>query len=192
MKRWWILAAMMVLMMAIPVAGMAEEPCEHAWGAWAAFENEVHFRRCTKCYEEDFQSHTSADATCSTQGQCTVCYSWYTDESNHEGTPTYTYEKTSDTQHKVIGEYSCCNSKVFAYADHTGGGATCITQGMCKDCNELYYDSDTHKGMPTTTYEKTSDTQHKVIVTYDGCKHIVESTQSHDWVDATCTEAKHC
>ncbi|MGN1069068.1 MAG: hypothetical protein ACI4P5_01535 [Candidatus Fimadaptatus sp.] len=37
MKKRWILAALMVLMMAIPVVGMAEEPEEpeehtHVWG----------------------------------------------------------------------------------------------------------------------------------------------------------------
>lgn len=140
------------------------------------------------------------EATCRSPKACSVCGK-ITDEfnpNNHEGTPTTTYAKTSETQHTAKITYSDCEHTVGgASTDHTAATpATCIAAAYCAVCESYYGDENpnNHEGTPTTTYAKTSETQHTPTTTYSDCPHSVEgSPEAHtETTAATCQSAAYC
>ena len=90
-------------------------------------------------------------------------------------------------QHTRTCQSQGCGATQTGY--HTGGNATCITEGECEVCSLSYKNPDNHEGTTTTTYEKISDSQHNEIVTCNGCNGVIStnSVAHTQTTAATCT-----
>ena len=170
---------------------------DHRWDSWEA-QDLIHVRTCSYCDEPQSEYHSGGNATCTTEGTCEVCKGSYKDPNKHEGTATTSYAKTSETQHTEKIKYSGCGHTVDgASADHTETtAATCQSAAYCAVCESSYGEADlnNHVGATTTTYAKTSETQHTAKITYADCEHTVdgESTDHTEATAATCTAAAYC
>ena len=89
---------------------------------------------------------------------------------------------------------SVCSVKTKLWSLHTGGGATCTTEGTCDFCHASYKDSSAHTGPYTYSYSKTSDTRHNVKATCTGCwrKAGTYSAKHEEAEAATCKTAAYC
>ena len=185
------------------------------------FNQDVHIQRiiCQVCNNKGRSirsAHTETKAaTCQSPAYCGDCKSNYGKLADHDWGLWQGYD---DKQHYRTCQTSGCNEE--EYADHTGGGATCDEPGMCTDCGESYnlahtwkeatcqvrkfciacgelsgeLNPNNHVGTPTTTYAKTSETQHTPTTTYSDCPHSVEgSPEAHtETTAATCQSAAYC
>ena len=189
-------------------------PAEHNWGPWTKADENQHVRTCQNsgCNQTQSGEHTGGNATCTTAGTCAICFSPYKDSDNHVGPYTYSYESSpsSATQHTVTETCTGCGKISRIYDEdhqldpHDGKAPTCMESGWeayqtCKYCTYTTYsalnsDPDAHIGTATTTYAKTSETQHTPTTTYSDCPHSVEgSPEDHtETTAATCTAAAYC
>ena len=89
---------------------------------------------------------------------------------------------------------SVCSVKTKLWSLHTGGGATCTTEGECDFCHASYKDSSAHTGPYTYSYSKTSDTRHNVKATCKGCwqKAGTYSAKHEEAEAATCKTVAYC
>ena len=89
---------------------------------------------------------------------------------------------------------SVCSVKTKLWSLHTGGGATCTTEGTCDFCHAAYKDSSVHTGPYTYSYSKTSDTRHNVKATCKGCwrKAGTYSAKHEEAEAATCKTVAYC
>ena len=89
---------------------------------------------------------------------------------------------------------SVCSVKTKLWSLHTGGGATCTTEGECDFCHASYKDSSAHTGPYTYSYSKTSDTRHSVKATCTGCRRKAGTySAKHEEAEAaTCKTAAYC
>ena len=89
---------------------------------------------------------------------------------------------------------SVCSVKTKLWSLHTGGGATCTTEGECDFCHASYKDSSAHTGPYTYSYSKTSDTRHNVKATCTGCRRKAGTySAKHEEAEAaTCKTAAYC
>ena len=146
--------------------------------------------------------HEEAEAaTCKTVAYCGLCRSRYgeKDPDNHAGKAyTISATKISETLHTPKLWYECCG--YMFDGDPTEhrilDEATCINEAYCVYCRVKVgtRNPDNHVGTPTTTYAKTSETQHTAKITYSGCKHMVDgaSTDHTETTAATCLSGAYC
>ena len=234
MKKWFIALAALALLL-IPSAAMAEKETVffcfscHAErtgiisDTYEYFTKDTHVQRiqCTVCKNAGqviARPHTeSIAATCQSAAYCNVCKSYYGDPAEHNWG---SWSKYDENQHVRTCQNSGCNQS--QYADHSGGNATCSTEGTCTDCGASYKDMDNHSwvaatcqraeycsdcqtergekdptnhvGPSTTTYTKTSETQHTPTMNYDCCGQSAQgSPEAHTpSTAATCTKAAYC
>ena len=163
------------------------------------------------------EPHYGGEATCIAKAKCEGCNAFY-GEKNPDNHDWGLWQGYDDKQHYRTCQTSGCNA--VEYADHTGGGATCDVPGTCTDCGERYtlahtwkeatcqvykfciacgqitgeLNPNNHVGTPTTTYAKTSETQHTPTTTYSDCPHSVTGApEAHTTTTAaTCTAAAYC
>ncbi|MGN0793582.1 MAG: hypothetical protein ACI4MG_03810 [Aristaeellaceae bacterium] len=159
---------------------------------------------CTACGEKTGNQattkHEENQADCISPAYCSLCKSNYgdPDPNNHVGETMTTYVKTSETQHTAKITYTVCDHTVDGEStDHTQtAAATCTDAAYCAVCKSSYGDPDPdgHVGTPTTTYAKTSETQHTPTTTYSICKHSVTGTpEAHtETTAATCVSGAYC
>ena len=236
MKKWWIGLAALALLLILGVA-MAEGAKEVTFFCFSCRENrtgtvsdtyeysdqDAHIQRiiCKVCNYKgmSFRSaHTETKAaTCQSPAYCDVCKSYYGDPAEHNWG---SWSKYDENQHVRTCQNSGCNQS--QHADHSGGNATCSTEGTCTDCGASYKDMDNHSwvaatcqraeycsdcqtergekdptnhvGPSTTTYTKTSETQHTPTMNYDCCGQSAQgSPEAHTpSTAATCTKAAYC
>ena len=234
MKKWFIALAALALLL-IPSVAMAEKETVffcfscHAErtgiisDTYEYFTKDTHVQRiqCTVCKNAGqviARPHTeSIAATCQSAAYCNVCKSYYGDPAEHNWG---SWSKYDENQHVRTCQNSGCNQS--QYADHSGGNATCSTEGTCTDCGASYKDMDNHSwvaatcqraeycsdcqtergekdptnhvGPSTTTYTKTSETQHTPTMNYDCCGQSAQgSPEAHTpSTAATCTKAAYC
>ena len=176
----------------------------------------IKYSGCGHTVDGASADHTETTAaTCQSPAYCGDCKSNYGKLADHDWGLWQGYD---DKQHYRTCQTSGCNEE--EYAAHTGGGATCDVPGKCTDCGESYtlahtwkvatcqvhkfciacgqfsgeLNPNNHVGTPTTTYVKTSETQHTPTTTYSDCPHSVEgSPEAHtETTAATCTAAAYC
>ena len=201
MKKWFIALAALVLLL-IPSVAMAGsmfcptcndwKSCERVGAQLVNSEWHENIYECLTCKGKriaESERHTeSKAATCQSPAYCDECKSYYGSKADHNWG-----EWTTDGFY----HWRTCQTSGCGAVDkdkHTGGGATCTTAGTCKDCGASYKDPNKHEGTPTTTYAKTSETQHTPTTTYSGCPHSVEgSPEAHTAATpATCQSAAYC
>ena len=175
------------------------KPDNHVWGDWI-YENEnQHYRICA--YNESHiqhADHRGGGATCIKEGTCTDCGASYKDPNKHEGESRTAYQNVSDTEHKVMVICSSCREVTTTYNEsHVEfAPANCSAWAMCGMCWTYYGapDPNNHVGETTTTYVKTSETQHTAKIQYSDCGHTVDgaSADHTETTAATCTTAAYC
>ena len=192
----------------------------HDWGEWTSNgDNKTHIRTCKRdgCTAVETENcGGDGNATCVTQGTCTVCGQQYYGGHNFANN----WESDADTHWRP-----CLNENCAAKKDEAGhwfvpgnvhlkSEATCISPAVyytnCASCRykgtETYSDpsnwinKNNHDGgtevknaKAATCTEKgyTGDTHCKGcgVKLYDGTD--IPAT-GHDWADATCTTPKTC
>ncbi len=173
-------------------------PDNHRWGNWT-YENEnLHYRICS--HNESHIQHADhrGYATCIDSMPCLDCGLTYKDPDKHQGGTDFDYTNVSDTEHKVTVICGGCHGEIKTYqeghSEHTP--ATCSSRAICAKCSTPFGDlaSNNHIGEATTTYVKTSETQHTPTTTYSDCPHSVEGTpEAHTAATpATCQTAAYC
>ena len=187
-------------------------PYNHVWGRWEYENQNQHVRRCRLAAHAEYADHSGGNATCSTEGTCTDCGASYKDMDNHTGPYTYAYASSASSANKHTVTETCtgCGKISRTYDEdhqiepHDGKTPTCMEGGWdayqtCKYCTYTTYSAinpnpNAHIGTSTTTYAKTSETQHTPTTTYSGCPHSVEGTpEAHvTTTPATCTKAAYC
>lgn len=190
------------------------DPNAHNWGSWTPnTDGKTHTRVCENNSDHtETRNHTGGGATCTTAGTCTDCGAFYNDPDNHAGPYTYSYESSasSATQHTVTETCTGCGQISRTYDEdhdlvfHDAQAPTCMEGGWedyqtCKYCTYTTYTAinsnpNAHIGSATTTYAKTSETEHTPTTTYSGCKHSVAGTpEAHtETTPATCTASAYC
>ena len=161
---------------------------EHNWGDWTTDEK-THKRTCQTpgCDAVGYAAHTGGGATCIKEGTCTDCGASYHTDHNWGA-----WTKADENQH--VSTCSGCNQTQSG--EHTGGNATCSTEGTCTVCYGSYKDSNNHTGPYTNAYapSASSATQHTVTETCTGCGKISRfygedhQLEPHDAQAPTCTE----
>lgn len=173
-------------------------PDNHRWGNWT-YENEnLHYRICS--HNESHIQHADhrGYATCIDSMPCLDCGCSYKDPDKHQGGTDFDYTNVSDTEHKVTVICGGCHGEIKTYqeghSEHTP--ATCSSRAICAKCSTPFGDlaPNNHIGEATTTYVKTSETQHTAKITYAGCGHTVDgvSTAHTAATPATCIAAAYC
>ena len=173
-------------------------PDNHGWSDWK-YENEnQHYRICA--HNESHIQHADhrGYATCIDSMPCLDCGLSYKDPDKHQGGTDFDYTNVSDTEHKVTVICKGCHGEIKTYqeshSEHTP--ATCSSRAICAKCSTPFGDlaPNNHIGEATTTYVKTSETQHTAKITYADCKHAVDgaSTDHTETTAATCTAAAYC
>ena len=173
-------------------------PDNHGWSDWK-YENEnQHYRICA--HNESHIQHADhrGYATCIDSMPCLDCGQPYKDPDKHRGGTDFDYTNVSDTEHKVTVICRGCHGEIKTYqeshSEHTP--ATCSSRAICAKCSTPFggLAPNNHIGEATTTYVKTSETQHTAKITYADCKHMVdgESTDHTETTAATCTAAAYC
>ena len=162
---------------------------EHNWSAWSKSDENQHVRTCqtSGCDAVEYAAHTGGGATCIKEGTCTDCGASYHTDHNWGA-----WTKADENQH--VSTCSGCNQTQSG--EHTGGNATCSTEGTCTVCYGSYKDSNNHTGPYTNAYapSASSATQHTVTETCTGCGKISRfygedhQLEPHDAQAPTCTE----
>ena len=136
----------------------------------------------------------------------------YTKTSDIEHTPTTTYSGcphsvTGDPEAHQVTTAATCSEPAYCGIckqffgnknpdNHTWVAATCQWAKYCSGCGTMEgeVDLNNHVGEATTTYKKTSDTEHTPTTTYSGCPHSVTGdSEAHTQTSAaTCTTAAYC
>ena len=161
-----------------------KDPNKHEY-VWTDNGDGTHTGQCkTHPNEIISEKHSGGGGTCAEPGTCSFCGAFY--YSDHR----WDSWEAQDLIH--VRTCSHCDKPQSEY--HSGGNATCTTEGTCEVCNGSYKDPNKHEGTATTTYAKTSETQHTPTTTYSGCKHMVVGTpEAHtQTAPATCTAAAYC
>ena len=173
-------------------------PDNHRWGNWT-YENEnLHYRICS--HNESHIQHADhrGYATCIDSMPCLDCDCSYKDPDKHQGGTDFDYTNVSDTEHKVTVICGGCHGEIKTYqeghSEHTP--ATCSSRAICAKCSTPFGDlaPNNHIGEATTTYVKTSETQHTPTTTYSDCPHSVTGAPVDHTAatPATCIAAAYC
>ena len=216
-KRWISLATLLVLLLVLmPTTAMATamrglQFCTTCQAlkiftvvGYRSCESNGHalIYKCMGCKTEisgEVESHTGGGATCTTEGTCNKCGASYKDPNNHGGNSTdYRYRRISETEHNVTVVCKGCKKTINTYNEghREYSPAKCCYGAMCANCWTYYgsIDPNNHVGETSTTYVKTSETQHTEKITYADCRHAVdgESTDHTPTTAATCTTGAYC
>ena len=208
MKKWFIVLAALALLL-IPSVAMAKIvpgssyfaycPVDGTMEGYVNSEIKISEKNhsfnwlCLGCSYSYYinEPHYGGEATCSAKAKCEGCNAFYGEKNpdNHDWGPWQSFDAY---KHLHICQTSGCNG--VDYAAHTESrAATCQSAAYCADCKNYYGDENpnNHVGTPTTTYAKTSETQHTPTTTYSDCPHSVEgSPEAHtETTAATCTAA---
>ena len=94
---------------------------------------------------------------------------------------------------EIYHDRICTECGEAARREHTGGGATCTTEGTCEACGASYKDPNNHKDV-TYEYVKISETQHEVTATCEGCGQTVSTyNEAHiELYPASCIAPAKC
>ena len=124
---------------------------------------------------------------------CSNCWAYGNGTTEYITDPNE-IETSWDMHTDRIFTCSVCSVKTKLWSLHTGGGATCTTEGTCDFCHAAYKDSSAHTGPYTYSYSKTSDTRHNVKATCKGCwqKAGTYSAKHEEAEAATCKTVAYC
>ena len=124
---------------------------------------------------------------------CSNCWAYRNGTTEYITDPNE-IETSWDMHTDRIFTCSVCSVKTKLWSLHTGGGATCTTEGTCDFCHAAYKDSSVHTGPYTYSYSKTSDTRHNVKATCKGCwqKAGTYSAKHEEAEAATCKTVAYC
>ena len=124
---------------------------------------------------------------------CSNCWEYRNGTTEYITDPNE-IETSWDMHTDRIFTCSVCSVKTKLWSLHTGGGATCTTEGECDFCHASYKDSSAHTGPYTYSYSKTSDTRHNVKATCKGCwrKAGTYSAKHEEAEAATCKTVAYC
>ena len=124
---------------------------------------------------------------------CSNCWEYRNGTTEYITDPNE-IETSWDMHTDRIFTCSVCSVKTKLWSLHTGGGATCTTEGECDFCHASYKDESAHTGPYTYSYSKTSDTRHNVKATCKGCwrKAGTYSAKHEEAEAATCKTAAYC
>ena len=124
---------------------------------------------------------------------CSNCWEYRNGTTEYITDPNE-IETSWDMHTDRIFTCSVCSVKTKLWSLHTGGGATCTTEGTCDFCHAAYKDSSVHTGPYTYSYSKTSDTRHNVKATCKGCwqKAGTYSAKHEEAEAATCKTVAYC
>ena len=173
-------------------------PDNHRWGNWTYENKNLHYRICA--HNESHIQHADhrGYATCIDSMPCLDCGCSYKDPDKHQGGTDFDYTNVSDAAHIVTVICKGCHRKINTYFESHSEQtpATCSSRAICAKCSTPYGDlaPNNHIGEATTTYVKTSETQHTAKITYAGCGHTVDgvSTAHTAATPATCIAAAYC
>ena len=85
---------------------------------------------------------------------CSNCWEYRNGTTEYITDPNE-IETSWDMHTDRIFTCSICSVKTKLWSLHTGGGATCTTEGECDFCHASYKDSSAHTGPYTYSYSKT-------------------------------------
>ena len=124
---------------------------------------------------------------------CSNCWAYRNGTTEYITDPNE-IETSWDMHTDRIFTCSVCSVKTKLWSLHTGGGATCTTEGECDFCHASYKDESAHTGPYTCSYSKTSDTRHNVKATCTGCRRVARtySAKHEETEAATCKTAAYC
>ena len=124
---------------------------------------------------------------------CSNCWEYRNGTTEYITDPNE-IETSWDMHTDRIFTCSVCSVKTKLWSLHTGGGATCTTEGECDFCHASYKDESAHTGPYTYSYSKTSDTRHNVKATCKGCwrKAGTYSAKHEEAEAATCKTVAYC
>ena len=124
---------------------------------------------------------------------CSNCWAYRNGTTEYITDPNE-IETSWDMHTDRIFTCSVCSVKTKLWSLHTGGGATCTTEGECDFCHASYKDESAHTGPYTYSYSKTSDTRHNVKATCKGCwrKAGTYSAKHEETEAATCKTVAYC
>ena len=124
---------------------------------------------------------------------CSNCWEYRNGTTEYITDPNE-IETSWDMHTDRIFTCSVCSVKTKLWSLHTGGGATCTTEGECDFCHASYKDSSAHTGPYTYSYSKTSDTRHNVKPTCTGCRRVARtySAKHEETEAATCKTVAYC
>ena len=124
---------------------------------------------------------------------CSNCWAYRNGTTEYITDPNE-IETSWDMHTDRIFTCSVCSVKTKLWSLHTGGGATCTTEGECDFCHASYKDESAHTGPYTYSYSKTSDTRHNVKATCKGCwrKAGTYSAKHEEAEAATCKTVAYC
>ena len=124
---------------------------------------------------------------------CSNCWAYRNGTTEYITDPNE-IETSWDMHTDRIFTCSVCSVKTKLWSLHTGGGATCTTEGECDFCHASYKDESAHTGPYTYSYSKTSDTRHNVKATCTGCRRVARTySAKHEEAEAaTCKTVAYC
>ena len=124
---------------------------------------------------------------------CSNCWAYRNGTTEYITDPNE-IETSWDMHTDRIFTCSVCSVKTKLWSLHTGGGATCTTEGECDFCHASYKDESAHTGPYTYSYSKTSDTRHNVKPTCTGCRRVARtySAKHEETEAATCKTVAYC
>ena len=124
---------------------------------------------------------------------CSNCWEYRNGTTEYITDPNE-IETSWDMHTDRIFTCSVCSVKTKLWSLHTGGGATCTTEGECDFCHASYKDESAHTGPYTYSYSKTSDTRHNVKPTCTGCRRVARtySAKHEETEAATCKTVAYC
>ena len=124
---------------------------------------------------------------------CSNCWAYRNGTTEYITDPNE-IETSWDMHTDRIFTCSVCSVKTKLWSLHTGGGATCTTEGECDFCHASYKDESAHTGPYTYSYSKTSDTRHSVKATCTGCRRKAGTySAKHEEAEAaTCKTVAYC
>ena len=104
------------------------------------------------------------------------------------------YQSCDSNSHALVYKCMGCDTEIRGKVEsHTGGGATCTTEGTCEACGDSYKDPNNHEDV-TYEYVKISETQHEVTATCEGCGQTVSTyNEAHiELYPASCIAPARC
>ncbi len=120
-----------------------------------AYDDEYHWQPCIEdgCpnpHEEEMNImfHYGTEATCQTQGHCSVCNYVYYGEHDFS-VPDYQY-----VDDMICATYCANCDEIGSWSYHSGGVTTCQSKSECEWCHQEYGKLADHAGGTATCYEK--------------------------------------
>lgn len=160
-----------------------QDVSKHNMSDWQPYDDERHYRMCSKCEGYQLSDHRGGTATCADKAICEVCGGSYGDTSSNHRISEWIY--MDNTQHFRHCE-DCVNLDTYEYGAHTSSDGAC--KSKCDDCGGTFYNTNATKHSLGTWRVFNGESHVRVCV---DCGDYAEYAD-HRGGTATCTTPAVC